>query len=65
MYYIVFVNFCCLTIGEPGLVTKTPPSGLRKRQTTTTPSEIVSADHPPPKKRKIGRNDGSGEVYIL
>ncbi|XP_060590917.1 MYND-type zinc finger-containing chromatin reader ZMYND8-like isoform X3 [Ruditapes philippinarum] len=50
-----------ITKNDPVSATKTPPSGVRKRPTAITPNEILPGDHPPPKKRKIGRNDGSGE----
>ncbi|XP_052763321.1 protein kinase C-binding protein 1-like isoform X2 [Mya arenaria] len=43
---------------------KPTPAVTKKRPSSQTPSaimEVVTVDHPPPKKRKIGRNNGSGQ----
>ena len=36
------------------------PSGVRKKRLSAVETQTLGT--PPPKKRKIGRNDGTGEV---
>ena len=54
-----------LPITDDPAAPQKPSPGTKKRASSGMSQGQVSGDHPPPKKRKIGRNNGSGEVRMV
>jgi hypothetical protein len=51
---------CCMMYEFTKCLFIDSPSGVRKKRLSAVETQTLGT--PPPKKRKIGRNDGTGEV---